>query len=52
MSISYFAGQNASAEEQEEGLEDGAVSVNNVVHSFRLQSTTFDKKVRFSILYL
>ncbi|KAK3401080.1 Mss4-like protein [Sordaria brevicollis] len=37
-------GANASAEEQEEALEDGAVKVNNVVHSFRLQSTQFDKK--------
>lgn len=37
-------GANASAEEQEEALEDGAVTVNDVVHSFRLQSTGFDKK--------
>jgi len=37
-------GANPSAEDQEEALEDGAVQVNNVVHSFRLQSTTFDKK--------
>jgi len=37
-------GANASAEEQEETLEDGATQVNNVVHSFRLQPTTFDKK--------
>jgi len=37
-------GANPSAEEQEEALEDGAAQVNNVVHSFRLQSTTFDKK--------
>ncbi|KAI0304113.1 translationally controlled tumor protein [Russula brevipes] len=37
-------GANPSAEEQGEALEDGAVSVNNVVHSFRLQSTSFDKK--------
>ena len=37
-------GANASAEEQEESLEDGAQTVNNVVHSFRLQSTSFDKK--------
>jgi len=37
-------GANASAEEAEEGVEDAAVKVNNVVHSFRLQSTSFDKK--------
>ncbi|KAF9305148.1 hypothetical protein BGZ74_011242 [Mortierella antarctica] len=37
-------GANASAEEGEEELEDGSETVNNVVNSFRLQSTTFDKK--------
>jgi len=37
-------GANPSAEEQEEGVEDGAAQVNNVIHSFRLQSTQFDKK--------
>ncbi|KAJ6485069.1 Mss4-like protein [Mycena vitilis] len=37
-------GANPSAEEQDEALEEGAQQVNNVVHSFRLQSTTFDKK--------
>ncbi|KAK1236626.1 hypothetical protein PQX77_000178 [Marasmius sp. AFHP31] len=37
-------GANPSAEEQEEALEEGASQVNNVVHSFRLQSTVFDKK--------
>lgn len=37
-------GANASAEEAEEALEDGASLVNNVVNSFRLQSTAFDKK--------
>lgn len=37
-------GANASAEEAEEGTEDAAVQVNNVVNSFRLQSTSFDKK--------
>ncbi|KAF9567313.1 translationally controlled tumor-associated [Agrocybe pediades] len=37
-------GANPSAEEQEEALEEGATSVNNVVYSFRLQSTSFDKK--------
>lgn len=28
----------------DEGVEDGAQQVNNVVNSFRLQSTQFDKK--------
>jgi len=37
-------GANPSAEEQEEALENGASQVNNVIHSFRLQSTSFDKK--------
>jgi hypothetical protein len=37
-------GANPSADEASEALEDGAKTVNNVVHSFRLQSTSFDKK--------
>ncbi|KAG0380237.1 hypothetical protein BGX24_009468 [Mortierella sp. AD032] len=37
-------GANASAEEASEDLEDGVSIVNNVVYSFRLQSTQFDKK--------
>ncbi|KAF7965227.1 hypothetical protein HWV62_3538 [Athelia sp. TMB] len=38
-------GANPSAEEGGgDELEEGSVSVNNVVHSFRLQSTAFDKK--------
>jgi hypothetical protein len=37
-------GANASAEEADEGVEDGAQKVNNIVHSFRLQPTSFDKK--------
>jgi hypothetical protein len=37
-------GANASAESADEELEDGVETVNNVVYSFRLQSTTFDKK--------
>jgi len=37
-------GANASAEEADEALEDGVSIVNNVVYSFRLQSTSFDKK--------
>jgi len=38
-------GANPSAEEAEEGLDDeGSSQVNDVVHSFRLQPTSFDKK--------
>ncbi|AEO57532.1 hypothetical protein MYCTH_2315082 [Thermothelomyces thermophilus ATCC 42464] len=37
-------GANPSAEEQDEGVEDGEERVINVVHSHLLQSTSFDKK--------
>ncbi|KAK7409499.1 hypothetical protein QQX98_008349 [Neonectria punicea] len=38
-------GANASAEETEEtGGNNEVMKVNNIVHSFRLQSTNFDKK--------
>ncbi|CDK27405.1 unnamed protein product [Kuraishia capsulata CBS 1993] len=37
-------GANPSAEDGGEDLEDGAQTVNNVVYSFRLQQTSFDKK--------
>ncbi|ANB12643.1 Tma19p [Sugiyamaella lignohabitans] len=37
-------GANPSAEDGEEALEDGAEQVNNIVYSFRLQQTSFDKK--------
>jgi hypothetical protein len=38
-------GANPSAEEgEDEALEDGMKTVNNVVYSFRLQETSFDKK--------
>jgi len=43
-------GANPSSEEQDEALEDGATQVNNVVYSFRLQSTSFDKKTYLSYL--
>ena len=43
-------GANASAEEADEGVEDGAVQVNNVVNSFRLSQTSFDKKSYLSHL--
>ncbi|KAK4705100.1 glucan 1,3-beta-glucosidase, partial [Phenoliferia sp. Uapishka_3] len=37
-------GGNASAEEAPEELQEGETSVNNVVHTFRLAATQFDKK--------
>ncbi|GAA5822981.1 hypothetical protein JCM10212_006527 [Sporobolomyces blumeae] len=37
-------GANASAEEAAEELADGEQQVNNIVHSFRLTETSFDKK--------
>jgi hypothetical protein len=41
---SFDTGANASAEEAEEGADDGVETKIDVVHSFRLQSTNFDKK--------
>ncbi|QEU59787.1 Tma19 [Kluyveromyces lactis] len=37
-------GANPSAEDGDDDVEDGTELVNNVVHSFRLQQTAFDKK--------
>lgn len=37
-------GANPSAEDGGDDLEEGVELVNNVVHSFRLQPTAFDKK--------
>ncbi|SCU94483.1 LADA_0G08812g1_1 [Lachancea dasiensis] len=37
-------GANPSAEGGDDDVEDGSEMVNNVVHSFRLQQTAFDKK--------
>ncbi|AET39595.1 Tma19p Ecym_4562 [Eremothecium cymbalariae DBVPG len=37
-------GANPSAENGDEDVDDGTETVNNVVHSFRLQQTAFDKK--------
>jgi len=48
--VEVNTGANASAEEAEEGVEDGAVQVNNVVNSFRLTSTSYDKKQYLSHL--
>lgn len=48
--VEVNTGANASAEEADEGVEDGAQQVNNVVNSFRLQSTQFDKKSYLSHL--
>ncbi|KAJ4330249.1 hypothetical protein N0V87_010171 [Didymella glomerata] len=40
----FDTGANASAEEQEEGAEDQAETKIDVVYSFRLNETGFDKK--------
>ncbi|KAL5117990.1 hypothetical protein ACEQ8H_004135 [Pleosporales sp. CAS-2024a] len=40
----FDTGANASAEEAEEGAEDNVEQVIDVVHSFRLNATGFDKK--------
>lgn len=37
-------GANPSAEGGDEGVEEHVETVNNVVHSFRLNPTAFDKK--------
>ncbi|CEJ82819.1 hypothetical protein VHEMI02866 [[Torrubiella] hemipterigena] len=42
--VEVNTGANASAEEAAEDLDDTEVKVNNIVHSFRLQNTSFDKK--------
>lgn len=43
-------GANPSAEEQQEALDNGGQAVINIVHSFRLQPTTFDKKTYLTYL--
>ncbi|WFD26259.1 hypothetical protein MNAN1_001236 [Malassezia nana] len=43
-------GGNPSAEEAAEAIENGAEQVINIVHSFRLQATSFDKKSYLSYL--
>lgn len=48
--LSHLLGANPSAEEQEESLEDTVKTVNNVVHNFRLQPTSFDKKTYLTYL--
>lgn len=42
--VNVDIGANASAEEADEGTDDQAQRVNNIIHSFQLQSTSFDKK--------
>ncbi|KAL0635814.1 hypothetical protein Q9L58_005248 [Maublancomyces gigas] len=37
-------GANASAEGGEEELEDGSITVNNIVYNFRLNDTQYDEK--------
>ncbi|KAI0534646.1 Mss4-like protein [Xylaria digitata] len=41
--VDVDTGANASAEEADEGLDDTSQKVNNIVHSFRLSPTSFDK---------
>lgn len=43
-------GANPSAEEGDEGIEDNAQTVIDVIHSFRLSETSFDKKSYLSHL--
>lgn len=43
-------GANPSADEAEEGVDDNARTVIDVVHSFRLNDTSFDKKSYLSHL--
>ena len=40
----YNTGANASAEEAPEELEEGESKVNNIIHSFNLIATNFEKK--------
>ncbi|KAH6654060.1 translationally controlled tumor protein [Truncatella angustata] len=40
---SFDTGANASAEEADEGTEDGTKKVNNIIHSFQLQEMPMDK---------
>jgi hypothetical protein len=47
---SFDTGANASAEEAGEDVEDGVETKIDVVHSFRLSSTGFDKKGYLSYL--
>lgn len=48
--VEVNTGANASAEEAAEDTEDGAQTVLDVVHSFRLTNTQFDKKAYLSHL--
>ncbi|CAD6500761.1 BgTH12-06468 [Blumeria graminis f. sp. triticale] len=49
-SVTVDTGANASAEEPEDEVEDSSELVNNIVSSFRLQQTSFDKKSYLSHL--
>lgn len=44
LTASLDIGANASAEEASEDLEEGTETVNDVVYSFRLNQSSFDKK--------
>ncbi|KAI0480584.1 translationally-controlled tumor protein [Xylariaceae sp. FL0804] len=47
--VNVDTGANASAEEADEGTEDSAQKVNNIIHSFRLQPTQFDKNTYVTV---
>ncbi|KAK7754202.1 hypothetical protein SLS62_003779 [Diatrype stigma] len=42
--VNVDTGANASAEEADDGLDDGVQKVNNILHTFNLKPTQFDKK--------
>ncbi|KAJ1851210.1 Translationally-controlled tumor protein [Coemansia sp. RSA 486] len=48
--VDVDTGANQSAEEVEEALDDAAETVNNLVYSFRLTQTSFDKKSYMSYI--
>ncbi|KAL2155960.1 hypothetical protein VTH82DRAFT_702 [Thermothelomyces myriococcoides] len=48
--VSVDIGANPSAEEQDEGVDDTTVRVNNIISTFRLQQTSFDKKTYLAYL--
>jgi hypothetical protein len=48
--IDVDIGANPSAEEQDEALEEGEERVNQIVQTFRLQQTSFDKKTYMTYL--
>jgi len=43
-------GANPSAEDPDEAMEDGVQQVNNIIYTFQLKPTTFDKKTYLTCL--